>query len=95
MDKLNLLGIAFKAGKLVHGTDLTLSAVRQNKVKLLILASDASENTKKQVRDKAAFYQVEVMDIFPSDALSKAIGKRNRMVLGILDKGIADSIKFK
>ncbi|MEM5770693.1 MAG: ribosomal L7Ae/L30e/S12e/Gadd45 family protein, partial [Bacillota bacterium] len=41
----NLLGLAQRAGKLLSGEGTVESALRRGKVKLLIIAEDASANT--------------------------------------------------
>lgn len=47
---LNLLGMAQRAGKLVSGEDLSLKEIRNGTAKLVIVAVDASENTRKNIR---------------------------------------------
>ena len=48
---LNLLGLAMRAGKLVTGEELTLKIFVQTK-KFVFVAQDASENTRKKIKDK-------------------------------------------
>jgi ribosomal protein L7Ae-like RNA K-turn-binding protein len=43
--------------------------------------------------DKSKFYGVDVVQSFSSDELSNAIGKSNRKVIAIKDKGFADKMK--
>ena len=38
--KLNLIGLSFKAGKIVSGEDLVIKAMQQKKVKIVFVASD-------------------------------------------------------
>lgn len=44
---LSMIGMAYKAGKIISGEDPVRKAIRKNSVKLLIIAEDASDNTKK------------------------------------------------
>lgn len=44
---LSQLGMAMRAGKLITGDEIVLKAVRNKQVHLVILAGDASDNTKK------------------------------------------------
>lgn len=44
---LSQLGMAMRAGKLITGDEIVLKAVRNKKVHLVVIAGDASENTKK------------------------------------------------
>ncbi len=86
---LNQLGLALRARKVTIGTELTINALRQGKVFLILLASDASSNTIKKVTDKAKTYQVEVVMDYSSDELSHAIGKRDIKTIGITDRGFS------
>ena len=67
-----MLGFAKKAGKITSGEGITLENLKNGRVKLVILASDASANTSKRI---------------------KAMGGEERVVVGITDRGFADSIK--
>lgn len=88
----NILGLATRARKLTIGTGITIDAVRKGKAKLVILANDASPNTKKLVNDKCFTYNVKVIENMPSNELSNAIGKGNIKVVGIIDEGFSKLI---
>ena len=45
-----MLGISAKAGKVVCGNDATLEDIERHKVKLVIVAEDASENLKRLLK---------------------------------------------
>lgn len=93
MDKvLGLLGISAKAGKLVSGTDIVLEKMKKNQIKLVIVADNASDKTKKEMRFKCNQNNVPIVIWGDIDTNSKAIGKNNKAIIGILDKGLADSI---
>ena len=47
----NFLGLAFRANKVITGESV-LKGIRSKRVDLVIIASDASENTKKKYIDK-------------------------------------------
>lgn len=94
MDKiLNNLGLCMRAGGLVTGTDYVCEYMRQNKIKLIFLASDASENTKNKITNKANYYNVEVNEVYTSFELSTAIGKENRMVLGVTNESFVKILR--
>ena len=90
---LQLLGLAFRAKKVISGEDFCVEAIRKGEAKYLFLASDAGVNTTKKITDKANFYKVVVDNRFTSSELSSAIGKNNRMVVAITDSGFAKKIK--
>ncbi|OBZ16919.1 MULTISPECIES: ribosomal L7Ae/L30e/S12e/Gadd45 family protein [Bacillales] len=82
---LSQLGMAMRAGKLITGDEIVLKAVRNKKVHLVILAGDASENTKKKFRDKCNTYGIQLAEAFDREQLGKAIGKPERVVLAVTD----------
>lgn len=82
----NTIGLAMRARKVTIGTEITINGVRNSKVKLVLLASNASKNTQKLVNDKCKTYNVDVI-IVDGDLMSNAIGKNNVKVLGIIDDG--------
>lgn len=51
---LSMIGLATKAGKIASGEFAVESAVRKGKAVLVIIASDASDNTKKSFNDMGA-----------------------------------------
>ncbi|MGL4820858.1 MAG: YlxQ family RNA-binding protein [Bacilli bacterium] len=88
-----LLGLSVRARKMITGEELVIKEVRAKRAHLVILASDASERTKKTVTDKCSFYGVPVISFADRYMLGAAIGKEARVVLGVLDAGFAKSIK--
>ena len=55
---LSLLGLAFRSGNLVSGEFATREAVRKKAATLVIVANDASDNTKKMFANQCKHYQV-------------------------------------
>lgn len=91
-DVYSLLGLCARARKLCSGSEL-IDLIRKKRVYFVFIAEDASQNTKKKISDKCRFYNVEFQVIGTSIELSHAIGKENRMALGIIDKGFANKIQ--
>ncbi len=85
----NRLGLAYVAKKLAVGTKLAIDAIRAKKAKLVLLANDASDQTKKQVTDKAKYYKIAVNMKYDTLTLSKPIGRTNIKTIAILDEGFA------
>ncbi|HSQ33586.1 MAG TPA: ribosomal L7Ae/L30e/S12e/Gadd45 family protein [Peptostreptococcaceae bacterium] len=93
-DKIyTFLGLAQRAGKIVSGDDSTLMELKKNKVVLVIIASDASNNTKKTFVDKSTYRDVEYIEFSNKVELGYSIGKSPRAVIGIKDKSFANKIK--
>ena len=67
-------------------------AIRDGEAYLVIVAEDASANTKKKFSDSCKFYQVAYAEFGDKDTLGKAIGKEFRASLAVLNKGFAKSI---
>lgn len=94
MDKiLNNLGLCNRAGKLISGTDMVCDYLASGKVCYIFLANDAADNTKNKILNKAFYYNVEVSESYSSLELSQAVGKLNRMVLGVTEKGFLKILK--
>lgn len=87
----NYLGLASRAKKIVTG-DMLLPAIQSKSVALVLIASDASENTKKKYSDKCSYYGIDFYSIEDSETMNRAIGKNNRMTIGISDKGFAQKM---
>ena len=89
---LSLLGIAMRGRNLVSGEFQTLEAVKNASAMLVIIAQDASANTKKLFTDKCRFYEVPVREYGLKEELGRAIGKDMRSSLGICDAGLAEAL---
>lgn len=95
---IRMLGLARRAGNLVFGTTLVRDAVRgRKKPFLVLLASDASDNSRKRISDSCAFYSVPLalLDI-SGEELGRTIGKESDvMCVALTDEGIAKAITEK
>ena len=89
---LSLLGLAMRGRNLVSGEFQTLEAVKNGRAMLVIIAEDASANTRKLFTDKCTYYGVPVRSFGEKDELGRAIGKDMRSSLGVCDAGLADAI---
>lgn len=90
---LSLLGLARRAGKVSLGFDAAADSIRSGKCRLLLLASDLSERTKRSAMRISENSQVRtiVLDI-PMEVLGAAIGKLTGIV-AVNDKGFAEKMK--
>lgn len=85
----NSLTLCKRTGKLVVGFDLVKSAMQLGEAELVVIASDISPKTKKEVLFLAENYEYEVVDtVLTMDELWYSIGKRAG-VLAIADAGLA------
>ena len=88
----SLLGMAMKAGKISSGEFKTMDAVKSGESFLVIVAEDASENTKKKFRDKCAYRDIPCMCYADRDILGACIGRQFRACLSVNDRGFAEAI---
>ena len=89
---INAFGLAKRAGKCVTGTEMCVENIRGGKAKLVICASDLSDNTVKRFRDSCSFHNVEL--IFANAdkmVLGQKLGKNNgTSSAAILDEGFVN-----
>ena len=89
----NLLGIATKSRNLASGEFSTEKAVKEKKAALVIVADDASDNTKKMFTNMCTYYNVPIYFFGEKDDLGHAMGKEFRASLAVFDKGLANAIE--
>ena len=79
-----------RARKVMLGEEIVLKGLSRNKHNLVFLASDAGENIKNKIIKKTEYYGAQVIDCLSTIELSNAIGKENRKVILVSDKGFID-----
>ena len=89
---LSMIGMATKAGKIASGEFATEKEVECAGAWLVLIAEDASENTKKKFQNMCDFYEVPLRFYGDRETLGHAIGKEFRASLAVLDEGFARSI---
>ncbi|MDE7298135.1 MAG: ribosomal L7Ae/L30e/S12e/Gadd45 family protein [Lachnospiraceae bacterium] len=89
----SLLGLAQKAGALASGEFMTEKAVKEGRARLVLVAEDASENTKKMFRNMCEYYRVDFRCFSDKETLGHRIGKEFRASLAVKDEGFAEAVK--
>lgn len=89
---LSLIGLATKAGKVVSGEFSTEKSVKTGKGLLVLVADDASENTKKKFRNMCEFYEVPVYFLSDKEELGRAIGKEFRACIAVQDENFVKAL---
>ena len=89
---LSLISLATKAGKVVSGEFAVEKAIKEKKVKLVIVSKEASERSKKNYSDMCSFYNVPLYFYGCKEELGRFTGKEFRVSVGILDDGFKNSI---
>ena len=89
---LSLISLATKAGKTASGEFCTEKEIKTGMAVLVIVAEDASENTKKKFQNMCEFYEVPIYFYGDKDTLGHAMGKEFRASLAVIDHGFAKGI---
>ena len=88
---LGMLGLASRARMITFGADSTEDNI--NKIKLIIIAEDASERTKTKFSKLAENSKIPIIICGCIEELSKAIGKQNKAIIGVKENNIALEIE--
>ncbi|MCF6137148.1 YlxQ family RNA-binding protein [Pseudalkalibacillus berkeleyi] len=89
----SLIGLANRAGKCVSGEELVLKEIRSQRAKAILLADDASANTRKKLIDKSTYYKIPYYIVPDRVELGNAIGKEQRVTVAVIDNGFAKKLK--
>ncbi len=89
---LTLLGFAQKSGNLLSGENTCELFIKKNKIKLIIISKEASDNSKNKFIGICDVKNIPVIVFGSKLELSKAIGKDNRAIIGIKDQSFANRI---
>ena len=91
-----MLGFAARAGRIIFGAEQTAAELRKKAfgVKIVLVAQDASDGTKKKIRTKCEFYRVPLLEIpLSKDELGSLLGKSYApSAAAISDEGFAREI---
>jgi len=97
VDKLlSLLGLAKKAGRLEAGEEPVGAAARARDARLILLASDAADNTVRRARHFAEAGACLLAQIpATKDELGRAVGRSSCAMLAVTDIGFAEAAAKK
>lgn len=88
----SFIGIARKAGAVCPGEALSAKAVKQKKAYLVLVAKDASENTKKKIETAIYGTDIPMVSFGEKADLGKMLGKAAFSVIAITENKFADRI---
>lgn len=89
----SMLGIGKKAGLLVLGETGCMQSIKKGKSKLVIVSSDASENTKDRILSLCNNHNVRYYVIGEKQELGYALGKSLSSIISITDSKFSEVIK--
>lgn len=94
MDKIfGLIGLAKRAGRISGGDFSVTESIKDKSAKLVIIALDASDNTKKNIINSCRFYNVDYIEYGSLEELGKFTGSGIRATVAVKDTGFAKAIK--
>ena len=89
---LSLVSLSARARKACSGEENVEKSIKGGKACLVIVAEDASLNTKKLFKDKCKYYSVAYIEYATKALLGKYVGKEVRASIAITDKSLASGI---
>ena len=93
---LSLLGLALRGGRLVMGEEPVEAVARARDARVLLLASDAADNTRRRVEHFAAAGQCLWLRLpFTKEELGRQLGRTSVAVAAITDVGLASAVVNK
>lgn len=87
-----MIGMATKAGKTLSGEFSTEKAIKSGIARLVIVAEDASDNTKKKFRNMCEYRNIPMYIYGDKESLGLSSGNDMRASLAVVDDGLAGSI---
>jgi len=89
---LNMLGLMRRANAIQIGEDKTGAAVKAGKVKLLLLAADASDNARRRAETFISGRNVQLVPLpFDKAELSERLGVNGCSMAAVTDLGFANA----
>lgn len=89
------IGLGRRAGKVSFGTDSVCEDMRSKRARLVLIAENASDNTKKRILNCAAYYNIPTETLCGVSAaeLGSAIGKSTAASISLTDENIVKLVK--
>lgn len=87
-----MLSIAAKAGRVKSGELAAEEQIRSGRARLVIIAEDASDNTKDRFSSMCRGRMVPAYGYGTKEELGRSIGKAERSVLAVTDEGLAEAV---
>jgi ribosomal protein L7Ae-like RNA K-turn-binding protein len=90
---LRLLGLAARAGAVLPGTERVREAARAGSLHFVLVAADASANSRGKLRSVLSARGVEHVIAFDRDRLGAAVGRAPLSAVGITSDSLAGRIR--
>jgi ribosomal protein L7Ae-like RNA K-turn-binding protein len=90
---LGLMGLAARAGGIVSGVERVREAARQGRLRYVVLARDASANSREKLFPLLLATRVPMADRFDRAELGDAVGRGPVSAVGVTDATFAARIR--
>lgn len=87
-----LIGLARRAGKISFGSESSKETIEKRKAKLVIVAEDSSDRTKKDFKELCEKQNVPFRIVGTIEELSTSIGQNNKAIIVIKEENFAKEI---
>lgn len=88
----SMISLCARAGRLCSGNFTVERAVKDRRAYVVIVATDASDNTKKLFDQKCNYYDIPYYEYGTKDELGRYSGNEVRTSVAVLDAGFAEQI---
>jgi ribosomal protein L7Ae-like RNA K-turn-binding protein len=92
-NKLDMVGLAYRAGRALAGSAACEKGLKQRKVCLLLMHQALAAGTRKEFAGLCERFGADMITVPLADDLGRAIGKPGVMLVGITDAGFAKAIQ--
>lgn len=89
---ISTIALCQKSGNLVSGEQNCEKAIRSKEAKLIIVANDASDNTKKKFTNSSKYYQIPLYLFLTKEELGMITGKAVRSVLVVKNEDFSNAL---
>ena len=89
---LGLIGLGLRGRLAVVGVQQVRDAAKRGKLKIALVATDASQNSLDKVESLLAARKVTIIRSFSSRELGEVAGRESVAVIGVSDAGLAQGI---
>ena len=86
------LGLAARGRKIESGEFSVEKAVKAGRAMLVIIAADASDNTKKKFHSLCEYHGVPCFEFLTREGLGHAIGREFRATCAVTDRNLSDAV---
>ena len=92
---LGMLGLCVRARRAQCGTQNVCDTLKVGRARIVVMASDNSPATEKRLRDRTAFYRIELIETaLGASELGAALGKSGPVAaVAITDDSMAGAVK--